>query len=720
MNQKFRVGLVGAGYVSNHHLRALRDLPFVEIVGICDRDESRAREMAAKYGIPGVYASIDDMAVAKPDVIHVLTPPDSHCQLTLNALAIGCHVLVEKPMADSVAECDLMIERARQKGLVLSVDHSARFDPVVLKAAEIVGQGVCGDVMAVHFIRSSDYPPYSGGLMPAAYQQGSYPFRDLGVHGLYLLELFLGRIEKLNVSCRGSGKDPLLALDEWRAYTDCAKGHGYMFLSWNARPIRNELWIYGTQATVHVDCLLQTCELSRALPGPKQAGLVWNGTVNAAKRLWNVPWNTLRFVTGSLKPSPGIYRGVQDFYRALESGTSVPVSAEEGRHAIALICDAVERADEEIEARRREEAGRPLKPARILVTGGNGFLGSELVRRLRDRGEPVRLLLRRPPIPGSPADPNSPGGPITIVYGSLGQPDVVDRAIEGVELVYHVGAATKGGVSEFEQATIWGTRNVIDACLRHQVDRLVYVSSLSVLDHAGHATGVPVKENSPLEPYPEKRGVYTRTKLEAEMMVVKAIRERGLRAVIIRPGQVFGPGAERVAPNGVIQIAGKWVLAGSGKRQLPLVYRDDVVEALLLAAESEKALGEVINVVDLTPICQNQYLGYCRPFLGRIQIWRVPVSVLMVAGSMIEVLGALLKRNVPLSRYRIRSLKPLWPFDVNTAGKTLGWKPTVGLTEGLHRTFYRSSSSISCTEGRVLTPRGAGPPCVSPLHADKE
>jgi hypothetical protein len=184
-----------------------------------------------------------------------------------------------------------------------------------------------------------------------------------------------------------------------------------------------------------------------------------------------------------------------------------------------------------------------------------------------------------------------------VILGSLGQPDVVDRAVQGVEVVYHVGAAMKGGKEEFEQGTIWGTRNVIDACVRHGA-KLVYVSSMSVADHAGHATGTPVTESSPYEPYPDRRGVYTQTKYRAEQMVLEAIRDHGLRAVIVRPGQIFGPGAEHVTPNGVIGLAGRWIVAGNGERQLPLVYRDDVVDALILAERASGAEGQLINVVD--------------------------------------------------------------------------------------------------------------------------
>jgi 2-alkyl-3-oxoalkanoate reductase len=259
--------------------------------------------------------------------------------------------------------------------------------------------------------------------------------------------------------------------------------------------------------------------------------------------------------------------------------------------------------------------------------------------------------------------------------------------MQGIELVYHVGAAMKGGAAEFEQGTLWGTRNVIEACLKHGVKRLVYVSSLSVLDHAGHRADEPVTESSPMEPYPERRGAYTQNKLAAEGMVLDAVKNRGLAAVVVRPGQIFGPGAETVAPNGVIAIAGRWIIAGAGRRMLPLVYRDDVIDGLLAAAVRSEAIGKLVNLVDPTPVEQNEYLRQARPALGNKPVWRVPVFILMTAAMGIELLGVMLKRSVPLSRYRIRSLKPLYPFDVSAAVRWLDWKPRVGTREGLNRTF---------------------------------
>ena len=676
---RVRVGLVGAGYVAAHHLRALKALAFVEVVGICDPDQARAQALAGKFGVAGVYPDLRAMAAAKPQVIHVLTPPEYHCALALEAMDMGCHVFVEKPMADSLEECDRMIARARERGVRISVNHSDRFDPVVLKAIAIARSGACGDILAVHSIRSSDYPPYAGGPLPAPYRQGSYPWRDLGVHSMYLVEAFVGEIRKLDLRWYESGRDPMLTFDEWRGYAECENGTGSIYISWNTRPIQSELEIHGTRGVIRVDRFLQVCESSGVLPGPKAIGNILNGYRAALRRTFRIPVNLVRFMTGSLKPSPGIYTCVQEFHYALRNDKPLPVPAEEGRRMIEWVERTCLDADRDKAARLRSEVSKPLPHARVLVTGGAGFLGRPLVERLLARGDSVRLLLRRPP-----AAPLPDG--VGVVYGSLGQPDVVDHAVQGIDVVYHLGAAMRGGPAEFEQGTVWGTRNMIDACLRHGVKRVVYVSSLSVVDHAGHASGVAVTENTAYEPHPDRRGAYTRTKLLAERMVLDAVRERGLRAVIIRPGQIFGPGAEHVTPNGVIGIAGRWIVAGTGSRALPLVYRDDVVDSLLLAETAESAAGQLVNIVDPARVTQNEYLRYCAA-KTHPKIIRMPVWLLLILATGIEVLGELLKREVPLTRYRIRSLKPLAPFDVTKAKNVLGWSPHVGVEEGLKRTF---------------------------------
>ena len=696
--QPVRVVLAGAGYVSAYHARALKSLDYVKIVGVVDPDIERARQLAAQFDIPAVYGSIAEAAAAEPQVVHVLTPPAFHCQLTLEALRMGCHVFVEKPMAETPEQCDQMIAAAQAAGRILSVNHSARMDPIVLQALDLVRNGVCGDVLAVDFFRGSDYPPYGGGPLPAPYRVGAYPFQDIGVHGLYLLEAFLGKILNLDVRYSSSGHDPNLLFDEWRATAACEKGSGHMYLSWSARPMRNELIIHGTRGIVQVDCFLQTCVVRKQLPGPRFIGLVTGTVASAASTLVKVPWNVLRFATGRLLSSPGIYNSVRAFHEALSQGSPPPVSADEGRRMVAWMQLVSREANAEKD--RRLSAAATIPRARILVTGATGFLGRALLKRLRQSGEPIRVLVRRP-LESWAQDPL-----IHQVCGNLGDPAAVDRAVRGVEVVYHVGAAMRGGKSDFECGTVWGTRNVVSACLDHSVKKLVYVSSLTVLDHAGHRAGEPVTESSPLEPHAEARGFYTQSKLEAEGIVLDAVRRLDLPAVILRPGQIFGAGVEKVPPSGTLAIAGRWVVIGDGKLSLPLVYVEDVVDALLLAANRSGLDGSVFHLVDDAVVSQNDYLDLCRKASGNaLRIWRLPRWMLSGAAVGMEGLCGLLRRGAPVSRYRLQSAKPLAPCNCTAANRQLDWHPRIGTKEGLARVFgARDSQAARASGPEMATP----------------
>ena len=686
--QEIRVGLVGAGYVSAYHIRALQTLPHVRIVGIVDTSVDRAHALAERFGIPCVFASLSDMRQSRPDVIHVLTPPASHARLAIEALEMGCHVFVEKPMAPTAAECDEMIAAANRAGRALSVNHSAKDDPVIVRALELLRRGACGDVLAVDFHRSSDYPAYGGGALPPAFRYGGYPFQDMGIHALYLMEAFLGRICDIDVRPRSTGKDPNLFFDEWRGAVVCARGTGAFYLSWSARPIRNELVVHGTRGDMHIDCFLQTCTVRKSLPGPKPIAASINALTNAAGTVWHVLKNVWGLARGTLRPSPGIHAGVLRFYDALARGVEPPVTMDEGRRMVALLEPFCRKADAHRD--RALRVNEPLEPRRILVTGASGLLGRALLDRLRANGESVRVLVRR----HSPKLEQLPG--VQVVYGDLGDPDAVDRAVAGVQLVYHVGATLRGrGWAEFEAGSVCGTSNVVHSCLKHDVERLVYVSSVTVLDYAAQSPHAIVDETAPLEPYPEKRGSYTRGKVLAEQIVVDASRRRGLRAVVVRPGQIFGPGCESVSPYGTVGLAGRWIGIGSGHLKLPLVHVDDVVEGLLAAATRANVCGSIFHLVDSTPVTQRDYIARCQEEAnGALRVNYIPRMAILAVAAALDLVGRLLKRNLPLTSYRIRSIKEL-TFDCSAALRQLGWTPLTGVSTGLRASSHASSMQAS-------------------------
>lgn len=674
---EYTVGLIGAGYVSSYHIRALQSLEHVRILGITDLDQDRARDVAGKFGIP-FFRSAEDLYRECPGVVHVLTPPSSHCQLTLEALDHGCHVFIEKPMALSEEECDLMIKKAGMVKRSISIDHSAKFDPVIQRALSLIEKGKIGEVLTIDYLRSSEYPPYRGGSLPAQFRDGGYPFRDLGVHALYLAETILGKIGDVQTVHTSTGKHSHLSFDQWRSLIHCERGVAQVQLSWSVKPIEHTLFIQGTKGGIFLDLYLETCVLHRSLAIPKPAAAILNAVGTAAHSVSQVLANTFKVATGRMLRSPDIHQAVREFHLALAAGTPPPVSAEEGKRMVSWVEKSARVADE---AKRQASVPAALKPAEVLVTGGTGFLGKALVRTLLAKSKTIRVLARKN-VPAEFAD----NPLVDIVRGDLGNPEIVEGAIAGVKVVYHVGSATGGSWADYECGTIEGTKNVVESCLRNSVTRLVHVSSLSVLRYAGLRQPATLDETAELEPFPEKRGHYANAKLQAENIVVRAVQEHGLNAVIVRPGNIFGPGAEKVPPYGVFALGNRWMVMGNGKCLLPLVYIDDVVDALIRAGQTENA-GKIVNLVDPDQITHRDYLKYMRLRLPEVHAHRVPMTFLHAAAVPLGLLGTILRRAVPLTTYRLRSIQPQVKFDCRAAERFLGWVPQVGVSEGARITF---------------------------------
>lgn len=308
-----------------------------------------------------------------------------------------------------------------------------------------------------------------------------------------------------------------------------------------------------------------------------------------------------------------------------------------------------------------------------LVTGASGSLGSAIVQRLRADGHVVRAFQRR-----SPAKP-LPG--LDYAIGDLGDREAVDRAVAGADIVIHCGAAMKGGWPEHQRGTVMGTQHVIDAVAKHRVKQLVHISSLAVVDWAGSSGKGPVSEASDLEPHPDQRGAYTRAKLEAERRVLAAAK-RGLPCVILRPGQIFGGGTGLITGAIARDVRGRWLVLGDGTLELPLVYIDDVVDAVIAAVDKQLVSGELFHIVDPDHLTQNEVLALAG---GDRRVLRVPRRIVFALGKLGELaLGALGRPN-PVGVYRLKSALARLHYESDRAERGLGWRPRVGVREGLRR-----------------------------------
>ncbi len=318
---------------------------------------------------------------------------------------------------------------------------------------------------------------------------------------------------------------------------------------------------------------------------------------------------------------------------------------------------------------------------KTLVTGANGFLGSAILRRLAERegGDEIRAFLR-------PGRSLSVAGDFDVAYGDLADPGTFSAALAGVDRVIHAGArvATTGEWDEFDAVNVRGTRALIEAAQQAGVQRFVHVSSLAVYDVA--EDGASVTEDSPLEADAGDRGFYARSKLAADKTAQAAIAS-GAPVCIVRPGLIYGPGRPVPLARRSIAAGPFRILLSSPDYLMPMAYVDNVADALILAAHSDRAAGRTYTVVD-EHVRQADYARMFQQASG--QSWRpvyVPGAAVRVAASLVEGVARAAGRKPPMTRHQVERTLRSARFDGARARAELEWHPQVPVYEGLRRSF---------------------------------
>ena len=670
-----RVLLIGAGGISEHHAKALQSIENAELAGFIDLDQQKVDEAIELFG-GKQYQDIASAVADGVEAAHILTPPDTHTKLAIDALGHGLHVLVEKPLGLSIEECDDIDAAAKGANKLATVNHSLLYDPEIMKAIELVKKGAVGDVISVDIIRSSEYPSYPGGQLPPHYREPGYPFRDIGVHALYLIQEFLGSIKSVEGKYRSLGGDHMLAYDEWRAVVDCEHGMGQMHLSWNINPLQNMLLIQGTQGVLRVDLFHMFTSLRRTTPAPKAIERVINTIRDSSRPLYDTPKNVVAFIMKKRKPYQGLHNLVAAFYESIANGKTLPVSIQEAKTVVHWTELLARQADEDYVS--WNELHPVSKQESILVTGGTGGVGSAVVESLLADGKRVRVLGRK-----APKDPHVNKN-LEYIIGDLGEPNIVEDAVKGVNAVVHVGATMSGDWDAFLGGTIVGTQNVLAAMKKHNVRKIVHISSMSVVDWAGSDQGQPMNEDTPLEPRPDERGSYTKSKLEAEKLVVEASSQGYIDSVILRPGQIFGRRLPLLT-GAVRRRASKLsIVLGNGKLVLPMIYIDDVVHAIKLSLEKNLETGTIIQLVDPSIWTQRDVI---KASGEQGKVLYLPRKVVFGIGWTSEKILGLIGRQSPFARYRLSSALPRLKFESDRAKKLLGWEPVVGVDAGISKSI---------------------------------
>jgi 2-alkyl-3-oxoalkanoate reductase len=329
---------------------------------------------------------------------------------------------------------------------------------------------------------------------------------------------------------------------------------------------------------------------------------------------------------------------------------------------------------------------------KALVTGGGGFLGRAIVEMLLGRGDQVRILARQkyPQIEALGAEG---------VQGDIRNSDDVVKACMGMDAVFHTAALPGiwGDIKLYTDINVFGTHNVVEACKRRGISKLIYTSSPSVVFDMKDECGIDETTTYPATFF----NPYSETKACAEQAVLQASGRDGLLCCAIRPHLIWGPRDNHLIPR-IIQRArsGQLRIVGTGQNKVDLTYVDNAAMAHLLACDAmtqKRVAGEAYFISDDAPVMLWDWIN---ALLGALKITRVtkrvPVKIAYGAGFMLEKFyGLLNKQDEPrMTRFLARALSCSHYYNVSKAKRDFQYRPIVGNDEGLRRTvaFFMQGS----------------------------
>lgn len=320
---------------------------------------------------------------------------------------------------------------------------------------------------------------------------------------------------------------------------------------------------------------------------------------------------------------------------------------------------------------------------KVLVTGGSGFLGKAIVRRLIERNHDVRTLARR-------ANPELDALGVETLQGDIADYRTVESASNECEAVIHTAAKAGawGPYLAYYDANVLGTQNVLNACRRCGVPKLVYTSTPSVA-----FAGVDQNGTDESEPYPARfLADYPRTKAAAEQLVLAANGER-LATVALRPHLLWGPGDTQLGPRIIERArAGKLRIVGKGKQEVDATYIDNAAHAHVLALErlspGAPCAGKAYYITNGEPWPIKEVINGILDAAGLpAETRRLSARTAYAAGWFLELLYRATRREdePPMTRFVARQLATAHWYNISAAQTDLGYTPIVSMDEGFQR-----------------------------------
>jgi predicted dehydrogenase/nucleoside-diphosphate-sugar epimerase len=633
-----RVALIGCGRMGRRHLAAISAVPYARVVAIADPaiDPDAAPTVSERRIL--ICGDPDSLlAEARPDVVHIVTPPDTHAPLARRAIAAGCHVYVEKPFARTMNEAKEILDLAAAAGVSVCPGHQYLFERPALAACRLLG-GIGSLVHAESYFSFRTVRR----TMTCVEQ-----LKDILPHAVYPL------VEQFRTAAgQADGAIAVTAVDvdphgEIRALVRLGRSAGIIVVTLNGRPIEQYQHLVGTNGCLRVDYVSGSIT---NLTGPGTgAGMLLTPYRRALQTVSGATSGFARRFAGRQASYPGLQTIVERFYASIVQGTGAPVT----RASILETVGICERIGEALDdAERRAElaalanvssapAALPARTRAVLVTGGTGLLGRRLVEELRTSGYPVRVAARR-----SPPHATRVAG-AEYVIADLARP--IDVSImRGISVVVHCAAETAGGRIDHERNSIAASRHVVEAAARAGA-RLIHISSLAVLKPGD---GAALDERSHVDDGNLQRGPYVWGKAESEQLVRRLGAKLGVPIRVIRPGPLVDY-ANFEAPGRLGREIGRWYVA-VGPRQAPMAVCDVSTAARVIRwfVDEFETAPAILNLVEAPAPRRVDLAERLRARRPDLRIRWVPASALRMFSVGLTWLQRISRRRTtPLDLY---------------------------------------------------------------------
>lgn len=319
-----------------------------------------------------------------------------------------------------------------------------------------------------------------------------------------------------------------------------------------------------------------------------------------------------------------------------------------------------------------------------VITGATGQVGSHIVEQLVAQGNHVRAVVR----PGSDTaflDELA----VEKVACDYQEPQSLHNALAGANVVYHCAARVSdwGPWAVFQKEVVDVARNVLNACQSAKVNRVLFVSSISVYGHPKVKPGELLSEDAPLGQHMWLWDYYAKAKLLAE----EEARKYSGALTIVRPSWIYGPRDRVTIPRVVPALRARRVpIIGNGDNLLNLIFAEDVARGCILAANHPGAVGQAYNLSSRGELTQKEMLNTLTDALELPRITRhVPFFLVKRVAFMQELIARMLGKQKPptITRRAVYLIGRPTQFSIDKARQQLGWEPQIDIHEGVRRTL---------------------------------